>query len=151
MSGRKAGLMTLDPIGTNVCPDMEPVILLIIRKRAAIRSIPMEKEGSKRSYLQSRRKEGIYLSGVRLYEDGNHSKTSQHTYDAGTITKQATYTAAGEKVYTCTVCGTTKTEVIPMLTHEHNFTWTVISKATVFAPEKQEGICSICGAKQSRE
>ena len=78
-------------------------------------------------------------------------KTSQHSYDAGTITKQATYTAAGEKVYTCTVCGTTKTEVIPMLTHEHNFTWTVISKATVFSPEKQEGICSICGAKQSRD
>ncbi|MFR8222764.1 MAG: hypothetical protein ACLU9T_17980 [Blautia faecis] len=77
-------------------------------------------------------------------------KTSQHSYDAGTITKQATY-AAGEKVYTCTVCGTTKTEVIPMLTHEHNFTWTVISKATVFSPEKQEGICSICGAKQSRD
>ena len=45
MSGRKAGLMTLDPIGMNVCPDMEPVILLIIRKRAAIRSIPMEKAG----------------------------------------------------------------------------------------------------------
>ena len=38
----EAGLMTLDPIGMNVCPDMEPVILLIIRKRAAIRSIPME-------------------------------------------------------------------------------------------------------------
>ena len=57
----------------------------------------------------------------------------------------------GEKVYTCTVCGATRTEVIPMLTHDHNFTWTVISKATVFAPEKQEGICSICGAKQSRD
>ena len=45
MSGRKAGLMTQDTIGMNVCPDMEPVILLIIRKRAAIRSIPMEKAG----------------------------------------------------------------------------------------------------------
>ena len=42
MSGRKAGLMTQDTIGMNVCPDMEPVILLIMRKRAAIRNIPME-------------------------------------------------------------------------------------------------------------
>jgi len=78
-------------------------------------------------------------------------KNSQHSYDTGTVTKQATYTSAGEKVYTCTVCGVTKTELIPMLTHDHNFAWTVISQATVFAPEKQEGICTICGAKKTRD
>ena len=38
MSGRKAGLMTQNPIGMNVCPDMERVILPIIPKKAAIRS-----------------------------------------------------------------------------------------------------------------
>ena len=43
-------------------------------KKGGYQKHTMEKEGSKRSYLQSRRKEGIYLSGVRLYEDGNHSK-----------------------------------------------------------------------------
>ena len=42
MSGRKAGLMTQNPIGMNVCPDMEPVILPIIPKKAAIRSISSE-------------------------------------------------------------------------------------------------------------
>ena len=42
MSGRKAGLMTQDSIGMNVCPDMGPVILPIIPKKAAIRSTPSE-------------------------------------------------------------------------------------------------------------
>ena len=36
-----------------------------------------------------------------------------HTWDAGTVTREATETTEGEKTYTCTVCGKTNTEVIP--------------------------------------
>lgn len=36
-----------------------------------------------------------------------------HTWDAGTVTKEPTETTEGEKTYTCTVCGKTNTEVIP--------------------------------------
>ena len=36
-----------------------------------------------------------------------------HTWDAGKVTKEATETEVGEKTYTCTVCGKTKTETIP--------------------------------------
>ena len=35
-----------------------------------------------------------------------------HKWDAGKVTKKATTTAFGEKVYTCSVCGETKTEKI---------------------------------------
>ncbi|MCC8072762.1 MAG: LPXTG cell wall anchor domain-containing protein [Clostridiales bacterium] len=36
-----------------------------------------------------------------------------HTWDEGVVTTQATETTDGVKTYTCTVCGATKTEVIP--------------------------------------
>ena len=36
-----------------------------------------------------------------------------HKWDAGKVTKEPTLTAEGEKTYTCSVCGATKTEVIP--------------------------------------
>ncbi len=39
----------------------------------------------------------------------------EHTWDNGKITKQPTETADGEKTYTCTVCGETKTEKIPAI------------------------------------
>lgn len=38
-----------------------------------------------------------------------------HIYNAGVITKASTETATGIKTYTCTVCGVTKTEVLPVL------------------------------------
>lgn len=37
-----------------------------------------------------------------------------HTYDNGVITKQPTETEEGIKTYTCTICGETKTESIPV-------------------------------------
>ena len=39
-----------------------------------------------------------------------------HIWDAGKVTKEATETAEGVKTYTCSVCGKTKTEVIPKKT-----------------------------------
>lgn len=39
----------------------------------------------------------------------------EHTWDNGKVTKQPTKTADGEKTYTCTECGATKTEKIPAI------------------------------------
>ena len=39
-----------------------------------------------------------------------------HIWDAGKVTKEPTETAEGVKTYTCSVCGKTKTEVIPKKT-----------------------------------
>lgn len=65
-----------------------------------------------------------------------------HTFDAGKVTRTATCKTAGEKTYTCTVCGYQKKV---KYTADHNYVWKTISKATVFAPEKQQGTCSVCG------
>lgn len=40
---------------------------------------------------------------------------SDHVWDEGSVTTPATSTSAGEKIYTCTDCKATRTEVIPML------------------------------------
>lgn len=73
----------------------------------------------------------------------------EHTFDEGKVTKKATCKEAGEKTYTCTVCKTTKTESITK-TNDHKYTWKTIAKATVFAPAKQQGTCSVCGKKVTR-
>lgn len=46
--------------------------------------------------------------------------TGQHSWDAGVVTKEPTTESAGEKLYTCTVCGETYTETIPMLDSSSN-------------------------------
>ena len=56
------------------------------------------------------------------------SETCQHIWDNGKVTKEPTETETGIKTYTCTLCGETKTETIPKLTHEHSY------KAVVTAP-----------------
>ena len=50
------------------------------------------------------------LASVRFTVNENH------TWNDGVVQKEATTTAVGEKLYTCTVCGATKTEEIPMVT-----------------------------------
>ena len=44
-----------------------------------------------------------------------------HTWDNGVVTTEPTETSKGVKTYTCTVCGATRTEDIPMLEHTHNY------------------------------
>ena len=63
------------------------------------------------------------------YDETNHWKTcsgcdekldlAKHSFDDGVITVPATKTAEGEKVYTCTVCGYTKTEIIGKLAESY--------------------------------
>ena len=44
----------------------------------------------------------------------------KHSYDEGVITKEATCTEPGIRTYTCTLCGDSYTEVIPLKEHEYN-------------------------------
>ena len=55
-----------------------------------------------------------------------------HKWDDGKVTKAATCTEAGEKTYTCTVCGKTKVVAIPALGH---------------IDENKDNICDRCGEK----
>ena len=72
----------------------------------------------------------------------------EHTYDAGTVTTPATCDKAGVKTYTCTKCGTTKTEEIPALGHAYDDG--VQTKAPTC---KEEGVktytCTKCGTTKT--
>ena len=69
-----------------------------------------------------------------------------HSWDAGTVTRESTYIAEGEMTYTCTGCGETRTESIPMLVCASH-SWDN-GKVTTEATYKTEGVktytCTEC-------
>jgi len=69
---------------------------------------------------------------------------TEHTWDAGTVTKAATCKEEGVKTFTCTVCGETKTETIAKTAHA----WDA-GKVTKAATCTEEGVktftCTVCG------
>ena len=67
---------------------------------------------------------------------------ASHTWDSGVVTKAATHTETGIKIYTCTACGATKTEVIAT-TSAHSFgAWTYLNDAL------HQRVCS-CGETET--
>ncbi len=52
----------------------------------------------------------------------SYTSALDHSWDNGKVTKEATETSTGTKSYTCTSCGATRTEEIPVLTHTHSYT-----------------------------
>ena len=65
-----------------------------------------------------------------------------HQWDDGTVTVSGTCGKAGEKTYTCDVCGATRTEVIPA-TGAHDFTYQYVDNAD---GKTHTAFCD-CGAK----
>ena len=57
-----------------------------------------------------------------------------HTWDEGKVTKAATCKETGEKTYTCTACGQTKTEGLEKSEHDASY--------------EDCGFCKICGVEQ---
>ncbi len=51
---------------------------------------------------------------VKVYFNASPNKA--HVWNEGEITLEPTFTAAGERTYTCAVCGKTRTEELPKLT-----------------------------------
>ncbi len=72
--------------------------------------------------------------------------TEAHTWDAGVVTVEPTYTQEGVKTYTCTACSATKTEKMPVVDHTHTWDEGVVTLAPTHT---QEGVktltCTICG------
>ena len=62
--------------------------------------------------------------------NADHVEEEAHKWDKGTITKPATGTEEGNKIYRCTVCDATKEEIIPVLTHTHQLIKTSQKKAS---------------------
>ena len=72
-----------------------------------------------------------------------------HSWDAGKVTKSATCTKDGEKIYTCSGCGETKTEVIKATGHKMG-AWKTVASATTQKEGRQERSCTICNYKETR-
>ena len=71
------------------------------------------------------------------------SDVAAHSWNAGTVTTEATEAAAGVKTFTCTVCAATKTESIPALGHTHAYT-DVVTAPTCTAAGYTTHTCA-CG------
>lgn len=87
--------------------------------------------------------------GTKLSSGKTIAKTD-HTWDAGKITKVATCTESGTQTYTCTSCNTTRTEEIPATGNHQNTEVRNVKEATCL----EEGYtgdtyCKDCGTKLS--
>ena len=82
--------------------------------------------------------------GTKL-STGEKIAKKEHTWDSGKVTQEASCTKTGIKIYTCTICQSTRTEEIPATGH--------VNKITKFAKKatcKSEGYtgdiyCKDCG------
>ena len=80
------------------------------------------------------------------YND-EHTVHTEHKWDEGVVTKEATCTEAGEKTYTCTVCNATKTEKIEATGHKYSTEWTIDKEATCTESGSKSHHCTVCDAK----
>ena len=75
---------------------------------------------------------------------------ASHTMDRVEVVKEATCTEMGERVYTCTKCGYTKTEKIPLKPHSFG-NWQMLSEPTVLDTGVQGRVCTVCGYTERQE
>ena len=75
---------------------------------------------------------------------GSVIKATGHKWDAGKVTMEPTEAEEGITTFTCTVCGETRTEPIPKLTHTHNYT-DVVTPPTCTEQGYTTHTCAGCG------
>ena len=80
------------------------------------------------------------------YND-EHTVHTEHKWDEGVVTKEATCTEAGEKTYTCTVCNATRTEKIEATGHKYSTEWTIDKEATCTESGSKSHHCTVCDAR----
>ena len=67
-----------------------------------------------------------------------------HSWDEGTVTKEATCTEEGSIVYACTECGETRTEILPVTDHTRD-EGTITKEPTCMEDGELSYICTVCG------
>ncbi|MBR5409883.1 MAG: RICIN domain-containing protein [Clostridia bacterium] len=99
--------------------------------------------------------DGTHMSGTgTTYTVGNGTGVlfatwkKGHTWDAGTVTIAPTCISSGVKIYTCTVCGGTRTETMPSLGHEFG-AWIITTPATTEKEGLMTRVCSRCSAVET--
>ena len=87
--------------------------------------------------------------GEKLSDGKTIAKTTEHTWDAGKVTKAATCTEKGVKTYSCTVCGATKTEEIAATGHQHTEVRNKVEATCTKEGYSGDVYCTDCGTKLS--
>ena len=87
--------------------------------------------------------------GEKLSDGKTIAKTTEHTWDAGKVTKAATCTEKGVKTYTCTVCGATKTKEIAATGHQHTEVRNKVEATCTKEGYSGDVYCTDCGTKLS--
>ncbi len=80
-----------------------------------------------------------------------HTETANHTWDSGTVTKQANCKADGNKKYTCTACKAEKNETIAKTTAHTFGKWSQAKAPTCTEKGQESRTCSICGEVETRD
>lgn len=93
-----------------------------------------------------------YLTDVsRQFYLKSYQTAADHTHQFQTrLTQPATCGQTGLYTHTCTICGVSQTEVIPMLS-DHTFgSWIVSVSPTCTAAGSQTRVCTVCGRKETK-
>lgn len=72
----------------------------------------------------------------------DYEETADHGWDEGTVTLAPTCQATGEALFTCAVCGVTRTETLPLGDHPYN-EWTKVDENT------HTHACTVCGTEET--
>ena len=72
-----------------------------------------------------------------------NAQTANHSWNAGTVTKQPNCSETGVKTYTCSICNGTKTETIAKTTDHVYGNWTKLDDT------KHQHSCTKCGTAQT--
>ena len=85
------------------------------------------------------------LCGKELSREKVVVEATGHTWDEGVVTTEPTCTKEGVKTCTCTECGETKTEVIPLAAHTYKKTAEKIDPTCTEAGKTATYKCEVCG------
>ena len=72
------------------------------------------------------------------------AKTRNHNWDAGEITTEPTCTERGEKTFTCSICGNTKTQKVSATGHSYG-KYEVVKEPTNARKGLKAKTCGVCG------
>ena len=87
--------------------------------------------------------------GKKILSGQAIAKTENHSWDNGEITKEPTCKEEGEKTFTCSICGNTKTEKVSTTDHQHMEIRNQKNLTCKEAGYSGDTYCADCGVKIS--
>ena len=87
--------------------------------------------------------------GKKILSGQTIAKTENHSWNQGEITKEPTCKEEGEKTFTCSICGNTKTEKVSTTDHQHMEIRNQKNPTCKEAGYSGDTYCADCGVKIS--